>query len=140
MIDMIEKIQRRATKLVPSIRHLDYSERLRVFGLTDLTSRRSRDDLIQMFKIMNKIECVKFEKGINFSHSGQFYNLRRHSKTLCREQVKNCPPRFHFLTNRVANVWNGLPEEVVNAKTVNSFKSKLDAWMVKKKEATATAH
>ena len=44
-IDMIEKIQRRATKLVPNLKHLPYSTRLSKFGLTDLTMRRLRGDL-----------------------------------------------------------------------------------------------
>ena len=47
--------------------------------------------------------------------------------------------RFHFFTNRVLNIWNGLPEETVGAKTLNIFKSKLDAWLVKK-EVTAIVH
>ncbi len=34
--------------------------------------------------------------------------------------------RKHFFSQRVVDVWNGLPSEVVNAVTVNSFKAKLD--------------
>ena len=34
--------------------------------------------------------------------------------------------RSHFFTNRVINVWNGLPDNIVQAKTMNSFKSRLD--------------
>ena len=29
--------------------------------------------------------------------------------------------------NRIVKIWNTLPEEVVTAKSINSFKSKLDA-------------
>lgn len=139
-LEMLEKIQRRATKLVPNIKRLNYQDRLSVFGLTDLKTRRMRGDLIQMYKITNKIEKIKLVNGVNFSVRAQGYNLRRHSKNLHRELVKNCPSRFNFLVNRVANVWNELPEEVVSACTINSFKSKLDVWMKAKTASTAIAH
>ena len=40
---MLEKIQRRATKLIPVLRDLSYDERLKEFGLTTLNTRRLRE-------------------------------------------------------------------------------------------------
>ncbi len=59
--------------------------------------------------------------------------------SLRREQVKNCDQRFNFFTNRVAGVWNKLPEEIVCARSLNSFKAKVDVWLMKQNEATAIA-
>lgn len=43
---IIENVQRRATRLVKSIQHLSYPERLRSLGLPSLEYRRDRADLI----------------------------------------------------------------------------------------------
>ena len=49
-IDAIEKIQKRATKLVVSIRKLPYNERLQHLNIYSLKYRRLRGDMIEVFK------------------------------------------------------------------------------------------
>ena len=41
-VDMLAKIQRRATKLIPGLRHLSYEEMLEDCGVTTLETRRLR--------------------------------------------------------------------------------------------------
>ena len=56
----IENVQRRATRLVQNIRHLNYTDRMKELGLPSLQYRRSRADLIEVFKIFNGIDkCDK---------------------------------------------------------------------------------
>ena len=57
-IDMLEKIQRRATKLIPGLRDIRYEERLKECGLTTLETRRLRGDQIEVFKILNGYENI----------------------------------------------------------------------------------
>ena len=45
--EKIEKVQKRATKLVQSCKGLVYSERLRVLGIPTLKYRRHRGDMIE---------------------------------------------------------------------------------------------
>ena len=61
-IDMLEKIQRRATKLIPGLRDLRYEERLKECGLTTLETRRLRGDQIEVFKILILIFFLKLRK------------------------------------------------------------------------------
>ena len=77
-IDMFEKIQRRATKLIPGLRDLRYEERLKECGLTTLETRRLRGDQIEVFKTLNgyenidsniffEIKKIKITRGHNFT-------------------------------------------------------------------------
>ena len=54
-IDDLEKVQRRATKLLQNISHLSYPERLAALNLPILVYRRIRGDMIETFKILNNI-------------------------------------------------------------------------------------
>jgi len=57
----IKKIQRRATKLIPALKYFDYKERLRQLKLPTLKYRIYRGDHIQVFKIINETDNLKFE-------------------------------------------------------------------------------
>jgi hypothetical protein len=126
-INLLEGVQRRATKLTKELKNLPYETRLRKLELTTLEKRRERGDLIQMYKIINGLEEVHLTKGPNFVVSDYF--TRGNSLKLRRELVKNCTPRFNFLTNRVVENWNSLPEEIVKARNLNSFKAKIDCYI-----------
>ena len=53
-IDAIERVQSRATRLIPGLAGLSYEERLKETGLYSLERRRLRGDMIEMFKIMKE--------------------------------------------------------------------------------------
>ena len=67
--DMLEKIQRRATKLIPGLRDLRYEERLKECGLTTLETRRLRGDQLEVFKILNGYENIDYIIIILFKES-----------------------------------------------------------------------
>jgi len=39
-----------------------------------------------------------------------------------------CKLRRHYFSHRIVSVWNSLPDSVVSAESVNSFKSILDKF------------
>ena len=56
---MLEKIQRRATKLIPGLRDLRYMK-IKECGLTTLETQRLRGDQIEVFKILNGYENIDY--------------------------------------------------------------------------------
>ena len=52
-IDTIENVQRQATKQLPGLKELSYSERLKKLKLPTLGFRRVRGDMIKLYKILN---------------------------------------------------------------------------------------
>ena len=51
-IDMLERVQRRATKMIQTLKNINYGMRLKKYGLTSLETRRLRGDQIEVFKIL----------------------------------------------------------------------------------------
>ena len=98
-IDMIEQVQQRATKLIPTIRNLSYENRLRKLELTTLKDRRLKGDLIQMFKIMNKMDkCDRYNRFkiiLNQVRGHCFKYFKEITRQPCRE---------NFFYNRIVNI------------------------------------
>ena len=65
-IDLLEGVQRRATKAVPGLRNMSYDERLRELGLLRLEHRRIRGDMIETYKILSGKEDID---------SGHFFGM-----------------------------------------------------------------
>ena len=130
-IKKLEDVQRRATKLIPEYKNLNYETRLKKLGLTSLEKRRQRGDLIQTYKIVKKLENVKLVNSENWLSSRTLEEGgRNHQYRIRREIVKNCPARFNFLYNRVSNSWNSLKPFIVNSKNTNCFKNNIDKYLM----------
>ncbi|CAF0717531.1 unnamed protein product [Brachionus calyciflorus] len=130
-LNFIERVQRRATKLVPKLRNLDYETRLRMTGLTTLEKRRERGDLIQFYKVYNGINKIiwfhPFKPALSINTTGPASSVRGHNRRIERLLTSNWGQRHNFLVNRILPNWNNLQSQRVRAKTTKSFKNLLDA-------------
>ena len=123
-IKLLEKVQRKALKLIDEFKGMHYVEILRKVGLSTLVTRRLCGDLIEVFNISKGFEDV--DKSIFFISSKT--KLRGHSEKLYHGRSWIDCRCFNF-SQRVIGIWNSLDGEVVECKTVNSLKSKVDKWL-----------
>ena len=114
----LEKVQRRATKLLPNLKNLPYEQRLKLLNLPSLKYRRLRGDLIEVYNILHTENQTLFK--LNNDERTRGHNLKL-KKEQCRIDI-----RKHSFTLRVINEWNNLNDNVVNAKNINEFKNRLD--------------
>ena len=120
-IKLIEGIQRRATKLLPTLKNKTYHERLHILILTTLETRRIRGDLIEVFKLLKGYTNVDYKSFFELcTTSTQGHSLKLYKKSSQHDFRKYC------FSQRVIDTWNGLPDYVINSGLVNLFKSKLD--------------
>ena len=120
-IQLIENIQRRATKLLPELKDLTYSERLEGLNLPTLHYRRKRYDLIQLYKIVHGFEDIEPGKFVEFNDNCTRGHLFKIQKPSCRKKL-----RINAFPVRCINMWNSLTEEIVTSDTVLKFKTRLD--------------
>ena len=105
-IDNIEKVQPRATKMIEDCKHLNYEDRLIQTGLTTLDERRTRGDLIEMFKMIKGLNKADYK---SFSTIVQNSRTRGHGFKFIKNRLR-LDIRRHFVSQRVVNEWNSLPE------------------------------
>ena len=116
-IERLEKVQARATKLIPSTRHISYDRRLASLDLFSLEKCQLRGQLIEAFKILKGIENIDNRKLFTLSSnqtrsSGWKLNLQRFNKS----------QGGSFFTYKRASHWNKLPADIVNSVSVNLLK------------------
>ena len=121
--DLLEKVQRRATKIVPALKDLPYSERLQLLNIPTLSYRRLRGDLIQVYKIMHSVNNV--QKETFFEMANEDINTRGNSLKIQKKHAR-LEIRKNSFTHRVVTPWNRLPNCAVLASSVNEFKTAVD--------------
>jgi len=99
LIEEVEKVQKRATKLVHGCKHLPYTERLKYLKLPTLKYRRHRGDIIETYKIIHRLYDTAVAPSLmmsQVSHTrGNMYKLQKTFSDVILENI--------FFTERVVN-------------------------------------
>jgi hypothetical protein len=124
-IDLLERIQRLATRMINGFSSLDYPSRLARLNLYSLERRRLRGDLIIMYKIFhNEIDLDPTE----FFIPAIVPATRGHSLKLYKPFV-SVRRRAMSFSQRIINSWNKMTPALVNANNSLIFKKLLDrSW------------
>ena len=122
---MLERVQRRATKIIPKLRNISYEMHLKECGLTTLETRRLRGDQIAVFRILNGYENI--DRNTFFSVKEE-RRTRGHGVTLAKKQCRLDIRTFSF-SQRTVNERNRLLADCVGASSVNIFKNKFDIYL-----------
>ena len=80
--------------------------------------------MIEVYKILNGFTNINKDTFFDYNNR---VGSRGHSHQLLKPRA-NTRIRQNTFSHRVINVWNSLPEEVVSADSINSFKNRLNTF------------
>ena len=130
-ISMLEKVQIRAVNSISGLKGATYKEKLKELNLLSLEDRRNRADMIQVYKILHKLDDVDYQ--IWFTTMGEtaqrFTRLSEYPQNLASTKSKT-DIRNNFFSQRVVPKWNTLPVNIKDKPTLKGFKSELDKYLM----------
>ena len=125
-IDMVDSIQRRASKLVAGLRHMTYEDRLKELNWIPINKRRLMLDLVEVYRLLHNIDSLRGHNLFELCHEnrtrGHNWKIR---KPMCRLDAR----KYSFAA-RVVDQWNNLPFEVVNSSSLKTFKTTLESHLL----------
>jgi len=118
----VESVQRAFTRRIPRLEDASYPLRLEILGLDSLEERRLKADLTEIFKIVTNRSGLFFEDF--FTYRNDFGLRTENSLQLDIKFARTNLGKFNFF-NKGADVWNKLPDYVVNSPSVERFKTNI---------------
>ncbi|KAK4819573.1 hypothetical protein QYF61_008250 [Mycteria americana] len=121
-MELLEQVQRKATKMIRGMEHLSYEDRLRELGLFSLEKRKLQGDLIVAFQYLKRA----YKKDGDRLFSRPCSNRTRGNGFKPKKGRFRLDIRRKFSTMRVVKHGNRLPREVADAPSLEAFKVRLD--------------
>ena len=90
----IEAVQRRATRMIPTLKGLSYHQRLSLLNLTTLETKRLRGDFIEVFKILKGFNEVNYSSM--FSLAANNFRAQGHGLKVYKSRFNTNIGKFYF--------------------------------------------
>ena len=127
-IEQIEAVQRSFTSRIENMENLDYWQRLQQLNLYSLQRRRERFIIIHTYKIYKNL--APNDVSLQF-HNNPRLGIQCKRLPIKAKRAKIYTIRFNFFSHSAPRLFNLVPKQIKDAKTVNSFKNMLDKFLAK---------
>ena len=97
-IEALEKVQKRATKMIPALKNLPYKDRLKACDMSTLHYSRVRGDMIETYKILSE----KYDTNVVPNLKTGIQAIRGNDLRIFKTRFKYDLRKFYF-TNRVVD-------------------------------------
>ena len=120
----MENVQRRVTRMIPILNKMSYTERMEKLRLSTPVSRRVQGNMTEVFKDFDVVS-----KDINPDISLNTSVARGHIQMILKQRCKKDMRKYN-ITHRLVNLWNELPNKVMELENILTFERNLDNhWM-----------
>ena len=122
--------------MVTNFKGRTYEEKLAEAGMVTLEERRRRGDLLQAYRVFSGVDDVDPSLWFEMAGGGEREIATRHRNGFLNVKKTEVRPRTdlrrNFWSQRVIDPWNGLPNQVKQAESLDVFKNGIDNLLFKK--------
>ena len=125
----IEKIQKRAYKYIYGVKSIpNYILYLKEYKILPLHQRRVYNRLCMLYKIINGLIDINFDQNLTWA---QGRCLRKNNTLQIKTTLIRTDNYKYSFFPRTINDWNALPDIIVKAESIVSFKQQLSEYFLK---------
>ena len=120
--EQLENVQRRATKYIPGFYDLTYPERLKKLKLPTLAYRRTRGDMIQVYKMLNGGYDTSLESllKINDKSKTNYWRIQKNSQRNPKRFIEKSK-KFTEKNQKIAEKYVRVEFAIYTGKVFQSF-------------------
>jgi hypothetical protein len=123
-LNRIESVQQSFTKAIKNLLFSTYKKRLIVLCVDSLQCRHIKADLLFCYKILHNLVDVNSKELVTLSQNTHLRGNKFKSVRPKSVSVRD----GNFFVNRVVNIRNSLPDSIITAESVSSFKHRLHSF------------